>query len=56
VCEAAKEAGIFVSICGEAAARIDLIPQFLDMGVSKLSMSPEAMLRAKKTIIEGGQG
>ena len=56
VCEAAKEAGIFVSICGEAAARSDLIPQFLDMGVSKLSMSPEAILRAKKTIIEGGQG
>ena len=54
VCKAAKEAGIWVSICGEAASRLDLIPKFIELGVTKLSMSPEAVLRAKKAVIEGG--
>jgi phosphocarrier protein FPr len=52
VCDAARKTGVWVGICGEAAARPDLIPTFVAMGVSELSMSPAAILRAKKCIIE----
>lgn len=51
-CEAARRAGIWVGVCGEAAARPDLIPAFVDMGVNELSMSPSAILRAKKCVTE----
>ncbi len=39
-------------MCGEAAARPDLIPIFLDMGVTELSMSPASIPRAKKVVTE----
>jgi phosphocarrier protein FPr len=52
ICEAARKAGIWVGICGEAAARPDLIPVFIAMGVSELSMSPASILRAKKCILD----
>ena len=52
ICEAAKQQGIWVGICGEAAARPDLIPTFLRMGVKELSMSPASIPRAKKTVVE----
>lgn len=51
-CEAARRAGIWVGVCGEAAARPDLIPAFVNMGVDELSMSPSAILRAKKCVSE----
>jgi phosphoenolpyruvate-protein kinase (PTS system EI component) len=51
-CEAAQRAGIWVGICGEAAANLDLIPRFIEMGVSELSMSPASILAAKKRISE----
>ena len=51
-CEAARRAGIWVGVCGEAAARPDLIPTFVNMGVDELSMSPSAILRAKKCVTE----
>lgn len=51
-CRAAEAAGIPVAICGEAAARPDLIPIFLRMGVTELSMSPAAIPRAKKVVAE----
>jgi phosphotransferase system enzyme I (PtsI) len=51
VCDAARKAGIWVGVCGEAAARPDLIPAFIAMGVSELSMSPASILRAKKCIL-----
>lgn len=51
-CEAAKRAGIWVGICGEAAANVELIPRFIDMGVTELSMSPASILAAKKCIGE----
>jgi phosphocarrier protein FPr len=56
--KAGGEAGIMVGMCGEAAARTDLIPRFIEMGVTELSMSPAAILRAKKCIAErtGGEG
>jgi phosphocarrier protein FPr len=51
-CEAARRAGIWVGICGEAAADVELIPRFVAMGVSELSMSPASILAAKKRIGE----
>jgi phosphoenolpyruvate-protein phosphotransferase (PTS system enzyme I) len=51
ICDAARKAGIWVGVCGEAAARVDLIPLFIAMGVSELSMSPGSILRAKKCIL-----
>jgi phosphoenolpyruvate-protein phosphotransferase (PTS system enzyme I) len=50
--QAATDAGIWVGICGEAAADPTLIPTFLDFGVTELSMSPSLIPRAKKTIGE----
>ena len=45
-------AGIMVGMCGEAAGRPDLIPEFLRMGLTELSMSPASIQRAKKCIAE----
>ncbi len=52
ICQAAQAKSIWVGICGEAAARPDLIPTFLRMGVRELSMSPASIPRAKKTVVE----
>lgn len=51
-CQAADRAGIWVGICGEAAANHDLVAQFVAMGVTELSMSPAAILSTKKFISE----
>jgi phosphoenolpyruvate-protein phosphotransferase (PTS system enzyme I) len=51
-CDAARKAGIWVGICGEAAARPDLIPIFVEMGVSELSMGAASIPLAKKCITE----
>ena len=51
-CQAAQRAGIWVGICGEAAANPALIPQFVAMGVTELSMSPASILSSKKLISE----
>ena len=51
ICQAAKRAGISVGICGEAAAREDLIPEFIRLGVTELSMSPSSIARAKRCVI-----
>ncbi|MER9189227.1 phosphoenolpyruvate--protein phosphotransferase [Mesorhizobium australicum] len=48
--KAGVAAGIMVGMCGEAAGRPDLIPAFLEMGLTELSMSPASIQRAKKTI------
>lgn len=52
--KAAVDAGIMVGMCGEAAGRADLIPQFIRMGLTELSMSPSSIQRAKKAIAELG--
>ena len=52
VCRAAAKAGIWVGVCGEAAARPDLIATFAAMGVSELSLSAASILRAKKCVAE----
>ncbi|TGT72883.1 phosphoenolpyruvate--protein phosphotransferase [bacterium M00.F.Ca.ET.159.01.1.1] len=48
--KAGVAAGIMVGMCGEAAGRPDLIPAFIKMGLTELSMSPASIQRAKKTI------
>ena len=50
--KAGVEAGIMVGMCGEAAGRPDLIPDFVNMGLTELSMSPSAIQRAKKCILD----
>ena len=52
ICEAARDAGIWVGVCGEAAARPDLIPTFLRLGVKELSMSPASIPRAKRAVMD----
>jgi phosphocarrier protein FPr len=52
VCDAARRAGISVGVCGEAASRPEMIPTLVKLGVDELSMSPSAILRAKKAITE----
>lgn len=47
-------AGIMVGMCGEAAGRPDLIPEFIRLGLTELSMSPASIQRAKKCIAELG--
>ena len=39
-CQAAREAGIWVGVCGEAASDPALIPRLVAMGVTELSMRP----------------
>lgn len=52
--KAGVAAGIMVGMCGEAAGRPDLIPTFVEMGLTELSMSPASIQRAKKTITAMG--
>jgi phosphoenolpyruvate-protein phosphotransferase (PTS system enzyme I) len=52
VCEAARKAKISVAVCGEAAARPEMIPVLVGLGVNELSMSPSSVLRAKKIVSE----
>ena len=51
----AREAGIWVGVCGEAAADPDLIPRLVDLGVTELSMSAPSIPRAKKTVFDIGR-
>jgi phosphocarrier protein FPr len=50
--KAGTQAGIMVGMCGEAAARPDLIPAFLKMGLTELSMSAVSIPRAKKCVVD----
>ncbi|MEK1888900.1 MAG: phosphoenolpyruvate--protein phosphotransferase [Phyllobacterium sp.] len=52
--KAAVDAGIMVGMCGEAAGRADLIPTFVNMGLTELSMSPSSIQRAKKCVLDLG--
>jgi phosphoenolpyruvate-protein phosphotransferase (PTS system enzyme I) len=51
-CRAAKEAGVWVGMCGEAASDPDLIPRLVEMGLTELSMSAPSIPRAKKVVSE----
>lgn len=46
----AHEAGIMVGICGELAADTSLTADFLDMGVDELSVTPQAVLKIRKSV------
>ena len=52
ICEAARAAGIWVGVCGEAAARPEMIGKFVALGVTELSMSPASIPLAKKCVTE----
>lgn len=52
---AGVQAGIMVGMCGEAAGRADLIPAFIRMGLTELSMSPASIQRAKKCVQDSCQ-
>jgi phosphoenolpyruvate-protein phosphotransferase len=51
-CEAAREAGIWVGVCGEAAGEPQMIPKLLKLGVTELSMSAPSIPKAKKIVSE----
>ena len=51
-CQAARDAGIWVGVCGEAAADPALIPKLVELGVTELSMSAPSIPRAKKVVSE----
>jgi phosphoenolpyruvate-protein phosphotransferase len=51
---AGVKAGIMVGMCGEAAGNPALIPRFMAMGLTELSMSPTLIPRAKKCVAECG--
>ena len=51
-CEAAREAGIWVGVCGEAAGEPAMIPKLVELGVTELSMSAPSIPRAKKIVSE----
>ena len=48
----AKNAGIEVGMCGEAAADPELIPHLLKWGLDEFSVSPGSILQTRKTICE----
>ena len=51
-CEAARETGIWVGVCGEAAGEPAMIPKLVELGVTELSMSAPSIPRAKKIVSE----
>ena len=51
-CDAAREVGIWVGVCGESAGEPDMIPKLVALGVTELSMSAPAIPRAKKIVSE----
>jgi phosphotransferase system enzyme I (PtsI) len=51
-CEAAREAGIWVGVCGEAAGEPALISKLIELGVTELSTSAPSIPKAKKIVSE----
>jgi phosphotransferase system enzyme I (PtsI) len=51
-CEAAREAGIWVGVCGETAGEPAMIPKLIELGVTELSMSAPSIPRAKRILSE----
>ena len=48
--DAAHAAGIWIGICGELGADLDLLPTFLAMGIDELSVSPASVLPLRAAI------
>ncbi len=51
-CKAAREAGIWVGVCGETAGEAAMFPKLIELGVTELSMSAPSIPRAKKVLSE----
>lgn len=51
-CEAARDEGIPVGVCGEAAGDPKLVPKLVEAGVTELSMAPSVIPRIKKLVGE----
>ena len=50
-CENAHKAGIWVGICGELAADVDITETLLSLGADELSVSPPYVLAVRESII-----
>ena len=48
--DAAHEAGIWIGICGELGADLEMLPTFLAIGIDELSVSPAAVLPLRAAI------
>lgn len=48
--DAAHKAGIWIGICGELGADLELLPTFLAIGIDELSVSPSAVLPLRAAI------
>ena len=48
--DAAHKAGIWIGICGELGADLDLLPTFLAIGIDELSVSPSCVLPLRAAI------
>ena len=48
----AREAGIMAGMCGQAASHPMMIPLLLAFGLNEFSMSPSAILRARKMVTQ----
>ena len=49
--KSAKDAGIWVGICGEMAADLELTEKFINIGVDELSVSPEMILPLREKVM-----
>ena len=52
VCDNAHKNGIWVGICGELGADLDLTETFLSIGIDELSVSPRSVLPVRKKVRE----
>ena len=48
--DAAHKAGVWIGICGELAADLELLPTFLAIGIDELSVTPPAVLPLRAEI------
>lgn len=52
IAKAANEAGIPVSVCGELAGNPEYVPIWIGLGITRLSMSQQAILPLKKHVLD----
>ncbi len=52
VCDNAHKNGVWVGICGELGADLDLTETFLSIGIDELSVSPRSVLPLRQKVLE----
>ena len=52
VCDNAHKEGVWVGICGELGADLELTETFLSIGIDELSVSPRSVLPLRQKIRE----